>query len=69
MISRMMMQRNYRLLQLTVLMCQLMMHPKQKPKMIKQSPLIHRQLLIQWLCKQTRPNSRGVIPKHQSILH
>lgn len=49
MISRMMMQRNDRLLQLTVLMCQLMMHPKQKPKMIKQSPLIHRQLLIQWL--------------------
>lgn len=35
MTSRMMMQRNYRLLQLTVLMCQLMMHSKQKPKMIK----------------------------------
>lgn len=43
--------------------------PKQKPKMIKQSPLIHRQLLIQWLCKQARPNSRGMIPKHQNILH
>ena len=63
MISRMMMQRDCRLLQLTVLMCQLMMHPKQKPKMIKQSPL------IQWLCKQARPNSSGVIPKHQSISH
>lgn len=32
MISRMMMQRNYRLLQLTVLMCQLMMPPSRNQK-------------------------------------
>lgn len=69
MTSRMMMQRDCRLLQMTAQICQLMMHPKQKPKMIKQSLLIHRQLLIQWLCKQARPNSRGMIPKHQNILH